>query len=329
MLTKSELESIRKELETSKNPLFIFHDDGDGLCSFLLCYRYVKRGHGELIKRLFTLTKEYEYLIKKHNPDKIFILDIPIVEQEFLDSVNVPVIWIDHHPLQKRNKVKYFNSRVGSPDKNFPVSYICYIALKNHLWIGMMGAVSDYYLPEFKDEFSKKYPDLLPKDITTVGQALYETRLGELIRYLSFSLKAPMYKVKQNVSKLLKMEDPHEIEELYDKEVIEKYNKLKTSALKKKAEGKFFIYKYEGKLSFIGELANELIHLFPDKIVIVARENEGEIKASLRTRDYDLSKISEIALSVDGEGGGHEKACGAKMKAKEWEKFLNILKSYY
>ncbi|UCD04098.1 MAG: DHH family phosphoesterase [Candidatus Woesearchaeota archaeon] len=330
MLTKSELEEIRRELETSRNPLFIFHDDGDGLCSFLLCYRYVRRGHGELIKRLFTLTEEYDYLVRRHDPDKIFILDVPEVDQEFIDEAKVPIIWIDHHPIQKRKNVKYFNPRFRSPDKNFPVSYICYKALKTHMWIGMMGSVSDYYLPDFKDEFAEKYPDLISKDVKTAGEALYKTKLGELIRILSFSLKGPMYKVRQHISQLLDMDDPRDVEELADKKTIEKYDKIKKLALKQKPEGKFFIYKYEKGLPFLAELSNEFINLFPDKIVIIARESEGEVRASIRSRKYKVLKpIKEIFKQIPGNGGGHEVACGIMIGANDWQMFLYKLRDKF
>lgn len=330
MLTKSELKEIRKELQTSRNPLFIFHDDGDGLCSFLQCYRYVRRGHGELIKRLFTLTEEYDYLIRKHEPDKIFILDVPEVDQEFIDEAKVPIIWVDHHPIQDRKNVKYFNPRFRSPDANFPVSYICYKALKKDMWIGMIGSVSDYHLPDFKDEFIKEYPDLLSEDIKTAGDALYYSKLGELIRIVSFSLKNPMYKIKKIILQLIEMQDPREILELkehYDY-LIKKYEKIKTEALKQKPEGKFFIYKYSKGLPFLAELSNELIHKFPDKIVIIAREDEGEVRASIRSRKYKVLKpIKEIFKEIGGNGGGHEVACGIKLKAKDWEKFLYKLRN--
>ena len=38
------LEEIKGYLEKSVNPLFFFDDDADGLCSFLLLYRYFKKG---------------------------------------------------------------------------------------------------------------------------------------------------------------------------------------------------------------------------------------------------------------------------------------------
>lgn len=49
-LTTEQINEIRKELDTSFNPLFFFDDDPDGLSSFLLLYRYVREGHGIVVK---------------------------------------------------------------------------------------------------------------------------------------------------------------------------------------------------------------------------------------------------------------------------------------
>ena len=50
MLDKKQVEEIRDELDNCKNPLFFFHDDPDGLSSFLLLYRHIKEGHGIAFK---------------------------------------------------------------------------------------------------------------------------------------------------------------------------------------------------------------------------------------------------------------------------------------
>ena len=39
MLTKKEINEIRENIENSKNPLFFYDDDPDGVCSFLLLYK--------------------------------------------------------------------------------------------------------------------------------------------------------------------------------------------------------------------------------------------------------------------------------------------------
>ena len=46
MLPEKENKQLREELKTAKKPLFIFDDDPDGLCSFLLFYRFLREGKG-------------------------------------------------------------------------------------------------------------------------------------------------------------------------------------------------------------------------------------------------------------------------------------------
>ena len=96
-LSKKQYSEIKEELDTCKNPLFFFDDDQDGLCAFLLLYRYKREGHGIIVKTSpkignLVLNKINEYL-----PDKVFILDVAATETDFLEQIKVPVIWIDHH----------------------------------------------------------------------------------------------------------------------------------------------------------------------------------------------------------------------------------------
>src|SRR3989338_10446109 len=102
MLDEKEINNIREELKNCKNPLFFFHDDPDGLCSFLLLYRYIKEGSGVVVKAKPTLDKRFISKVHEYSPDKVFIVDVPIVDQEFIDEAKTKVVWIDHHePLER------------------------------------------------------------------------------------------------------------------------------------------------------------------------------------------------------------------------------------
>jgi len=48
----------------------------------------------------------------------------------------------------------------------------------------MVGCISDWFVPEFAKEFSKKYPDLLPKDlkIKSPGTVMFGTKLDYCAR---------------------------------------------------------------------------------------------------------------------------------------------------
>ena len=50
------------------------------------------------------------------------------------------------------------------------------------LWLAMTGCVGDWFLPPFMKEFCEKYPDLLDESFTNPGQALFDSKIGELAR---------------------------------------------------------------------------------------------------------------------------------------------------
>ena len=86
MLTEQEVKEIREHLENARNPVFFFDNDPDGLCSFLLLQRYIGRGRGVAIKSFPELDKGYFRKIEELDADYIFILDKPLVSQDFLQS---------------------------------------------------------------------------------------------------------------------------------------------------------------------------------------------------------------------------------------------------
>ena len=75
MLTKKQYLQIKEELDNCKNPLFFFDDDPDGLASFLLLYRYLREGHGIIVKTHPKLTDKFVPKIEEYSADKVFVLD--------------------------------------------------------------------------------------------------------------------------------------------------------------------------------------------------------------------------------------------------------------
>ncbi len=338
MLTEKDYQKIREELKNSKNPIFFFHDDPDGLASFLLLYRYIREGKGVIVKTFPRIDNKFVRKVEEYNPDKIFILDVALVEQEFVDKVKLPVILIDHHTPLDLNNIKYFNPRKNNND-NIPVSYLCYKITKKDLWIASIGVIGDWFLPDFIEEFIKKYPELLPKPMKDPGDIIYKTKLGQLIRIFSFILKGKTQDAMKCVKILTRINDPLEILEqktsagkyLYKKyeKIKKEYDSLLKDALKNVKDEKLLVYTYTvKKMSLTGDLSNELLYRFPHKVILIGREKSGEVKCSLRSSsNIKLSKILEKSLvGIDGYGGGHEYACGACIKIHDFKQFVNNLK---
>jgi len=350
MLTQGELKELRNELLSSKKTLIFFDDDADGTCSFLLFYRFLKdysesikgtivKGGPELKDEIF-LRKVEEY-----NPDKVFVLDKPMISQEFIDGVKRPLIWLDHHPLQTRSNVKYFNplkhvSKFYVPD-NRPTTYWAYKTIEKDrpqdLWIAMIGCASDWCLPDFHKKFSKQYPDLLPKDlkIKSPGTILFETKLGILCKIVNFNLKYSTTEAMTAVKILTRINDPYEILNQttpagkYIYKHYDFFNKIyeNMKASVKVTDEKLLLFEYDDKYSLTSDLSNDLMYSYPEKVVLIARLKGEEYHCSFRSVDLNVRELLERSLvDINGYGGGHEHACGGNVNVSDWPKFLENLR---
>src|SRR3989344_4848685 len=176
MIPKSKLLEIKKFLEKSENPLFFFDDDADGLCSYLLLRKHIDKGKGVIVKTIPNLGINFLSKVEYYKPDIIFILDKPLVDQEFIDRVNVPILWIDHHGPYEKKGIKYYNPRLKNKKDGRPTSYWCYKIVRENMWISMVGCIGDYFLPEFTKEFSKRYPKLVNK--LNLDKIKFDSELG-------------------------------------------------------------------------------------------------------------------------------------------------------
>jgi hypothetical protein len=337
MLTQKQFQQIRDELDNCQNPIFFFDDDPDGLCAFLLLYRYKKEGHGFVVKTHPKLDVRSAPKIEQYDADKVFVLDVANLEQDFIDASKAPVIWIDHHGPFERTGMRYFNPRINDKNVNIPTTYMCYKVVQQDLWIAMVGCIADYYMPDFLNEFKKKYPDLL-NGKKTVGDIYFSSKLGTLIKIFSFCLKGKTSEVVKSMKILTRIESPYEIlnqETAKGKFIFKRYEKINKlydslleDAVKAAGKEKMLVFTYsEDKMSFTGDLANELLHKFPDKIIIVGRKKDDDVRMSLRSRNILIPPILEKSLAgLEGYGGGHEYACGANIKETDFKEFVKRIK---
>ena len=68
--------------------------------------------------------------------------------------------------------------------------------------------------------------------------------------------------------------------------IYKKFEKLKTvydamvkDAIESATKDKLLIFTYDDdKTSFTGDMANELLYKFPDKVILIGRKRSGEVK---------------------------------------------------
>ena len=341
MLTQKQIEEVREHLDKAQNPLFFFDNDNDGLTSFLLLRRFIDRGKGVAVKGAHNLNQSFYRRVNELKPDYIFILDVPNVDPEFLKKAeedNLPVVWIDHHNVEKpKNKeISYYNP-YHNDKTNEPVCYLCYkiTGTKQDMWIAMIGCISDYYMPDFLDEFSEKYPELVKKNAKTPFDLVYRSEIGRIATILDFSLKDTTTNVVSMLKFMMNAKGPMDIleENHKTKRILERYNEINTryqELIKKameKGKDKVIYFQYGGDLSLSANIANELSYEFPDKIIAVAYVNTDIANISLRgkhvdIREFTLEAIKDIPGAV---GGGHKHATGVRMNVDDLPKFKEKL----
>ncbi|MBS3121852.1 hypothetical protein J4434_03145 [Candidatus Woesearchaeota archaeon] len=344
---------IKKELDDCSRPLFFFDDDPDGLSSFLLLYRYKQAGKGIVVKTYPVLDEKFFNSVKDYEPDKIFIVDIPKISENFLKKLSMPVIYIDHHDICqiKQDNLIYFNPHIYNEKDERCVSYWCYKIINiaegdniieqktKDIWIAMVGCVGDWHLPDFKSEFTKQYPKLLSQNLNKPEKALFSSKIGQLTRVFSFILKGQHKDVMSSIKVLTRIEHPDEImkkttsQGRFIYKQFEKINKLYQELLKAITkenihENILTFFYTEKQWSFTSDLSNELLYKYPDKVIIVCREKSGEFKCSIRSNKHKLpDKIKNALVGLEGYGGGHDYACGTCVKDKDFNVFLERFKS--
>jgi single-stranded DNA-specific DHH superfamily exonuclease len=217
-------------------------------------------------------------------------------------------------------------------------SEIVYRAIGGELWIAMIGIIGDWTFPkDLIEEFRKEYPELLPPTITSAPQALFDSPFSWMIRCYQFNLKGRSKEYSKSVELLSTVRKPNELtrDNPSLKHIFKQYDKYNTAyqellkdALKVVGQDPLIVFVYSGQQSFTGELANELLYKFPDKIIVVARNKNGEYKCSFRSSpNRSMYNILQKALQgIEGRGGGHDQACGGSIAQEDWEQFLQQLR---
>jgi len=335
MLSEKQIKEIREHLEKAQNPLFYYDNDADGLCSFLILRRFFGRGKGVAIRSYPELSKEYARRARELGADYVFVLDKPLMSQKFVDEIigqGIPLIWIDHHDMKETESINgdglhvYNSAKTGGE----PVSYLaCKIAeSRDDLWIALMGCISDHYMPDFASDFAKESPELWNKKAKKPFDALFETEIGKVAMALNFGLMDSTTHIVQLQNYLIKCRNPRDVlaENDENRNFREKYYEVKkkyesfVSKAEENTDGNMIFFEYAGDLSISSEIANAIYHKYPKKYAVVAYK-KGNV-SNLSIRGKGVRKMLENALKkVEGHGGGHEDAVGARINVSDLERF--------
>lgn len=347
-LTKKQIAEVKKHLENAQNPVFFFDNDQDGLCSFLILRRYIGRGRGFPIKGSPDLSKDFFRKVQEFNSDYIFVLDKPKISDEFFEEAkkfNIPFVWIDHHENDRKKIpkfVNYYNPLFNRKKTNEPVTYLCseISTRKEDAWLGIIGCVSDNFVPKFYKNFKKKYPELCvsPKN-ESAFDIFYNSEIGRIARIFGFALKDATSNVITMIKFLFSAKGPYDIlEEKKENRIMhrrffdieKKYSELIKKAKSKISDGdKLIFFRYAGDTSMSSEIANGLKYIFPEKDVVVAYTKGAKVNISARGKNIREKIVKIISGLENATGGGHENAVGAQIKKEDLEKFEGMVREFY
>jgi single-stranded DNA-specific DHH superfamily exonuclease len=334
MISQSQLQEIREQLEASQNPLFFFDNDVDGLCSFLILQRAIGRGKGVAIKSFPDIKGQYLRKVEELNPDAVFILDKAEASKEFIDGVEqkgIPITWIDHHETKTSKEIITKTSYYNSLPEAEPTTYIAQKIFnrKDDLWLAMIGCIGDVYMPDFAEEFEEMSPELFNSKIPAFD-AYNTTEIGRLARMLNFGLMDSITNVVKLIKYLFKAKNAYDIleENQYTNQLHKRYSQLNEFFNKQveKAESRLdgsslIFFSYSGNTSMSSEIANKLYYNHPDKLIIVAFKRPEKVNISIRGKNA-LEFTKKAIEGIDGAtGGGHKEATGAMVPIDNFEEF--------
>ena len=335
--------SFKKKLDKYSRPLFLFDDDADGVCSFLMLYRYFDGGAGVIVKGNPELQASYLNMVTEHRPDCIIILDKPLVSEDFFKGTNLPIFWLDHHELQQPSKSFYLNPKTYLPNEASSTSSVVWdiLTTDNNLdkaqfeWLCLLGAISDWDLRPINN-LDVSLASLIGNGDKGVEDILFNSRLGLAIKIINFNLKGKKHeamksiKAMNNLVGIFDLLDNSSDASVYlhkkYKIINDEYELIK-SGVSGSSENPVLTFKYDSDVASItAELSNELIYLNPDKIVLVARPHRKRYLCSLRSKKLDISDtVSGVAEKYGGYGGGHKNACGASIPIDYFDLFVEEL----
>ena len=345
MLTEKQIIEIREHLERAQKPIFLYDNDVDGLCSYVLLRRYLDRGKGIAVKSHPDVDEGYAKKAQELGADYIFVLDRPILGEKFVEEVKnlqLPLVWIDHHDIDEE-KLDYenlwiYNPTKGKNESEEPVTYWSYkvSGKKEDVWIALMGCVADHHYPDFSEDFIERYSNywfLNDKGSEDPFSVYYGTEIGNLARALSFGLKDSISHVVQLQNLLISSKNPAElILELEGyKPFGKKYRQIKNKydvligKAKQEVKEKMLFFNYGGDMSISSDIANELSYLFPNKIIVVAYSSGPIANMSLRGKNINKILQSLLPRFENASGGGHMDAVGARIQSQDLENFKKAI----
>ena len=323
--------------------VIVFNNDGDGICSCSLVLRLLEKRLKKkpfIISQPMPMDKNLISKIKTTVPSKIIFLDLPVDQQlSVLNSVKpmCDVLIIDHHkPLKNVSSrgVIHVNPRFRRRDIYQSTSYLAYKIcsgvsdMHDALWVAGVGMVSDYDLRDSQDvvgELRRAYG---------LGEDLYATILGRIADALSSVNATKALACETLVDIVSKASSPDEI--VQHAALVQSYRDVEEEMKRIMADfetsaefrGRAIFYNMKSRLNLRSPFSTKVSELYEDKVVVIYQHAGTRVKASMRNQKGNIDLVAllhDAVRGLDASAGGHERAAGAIVNAKDWDIFKERL----
>lgn len=312
--------------------VLISHGDADGICSASLAYSALSEKYNEVVIYFSHPIGLYQDIMDVVvEGDDIVIMDIALSERHLHNIVNLfrnlsssgsQIIYIDHHPEPLTVGINQIPAKVihkldvSSSELTF--RYFSSLLNRDMSRVALYGAICDYM----------DYTSWVKKELENWDRRMIYFEAGVLSQGLEGSRK--MYDFKRHIVRhLAEGKLPSSLSELLVRALIETVNE---EELRKWIKGNV---KVKGNIAYVvdppGSITRAATYAraIADKAVGIAIEIRGSLAImSLRTNrsDIDLNSIlRRICPEVNGVGGGHVKASGARLPIENLDRFLDKL----
>ena len=312
--------------------VLIPHGDADGICSASLAYSALSRKYDEILIYFSHPAGLYQDIKDiTVGGDDILIMDIALSERHINDLIDLfdnlrsqgsKITYIDHHPEPLSTKVNKMPIKVvhklDVSASELTFKYFSSFLNKDMSRVALYGAICDYM----------DYTDWVKRELENWDRRMIYFEAGVLSQGLEGSRK--MYDFKRHIVKhLADGKLPSSLSELLVRALIEAVSE---EELRKWIKSNV---KVKGEIAYVinppGSITRAAIYAraVADKAIGIAIEKKGNLAImSLRTNrlDIDLNSIlRRICPEVNGVGGGHKKASGARLPIKNLDIFLDKL----
>lgn len=316
----------------SKTLTILAHGDSDGICSASIVKAALRDSYDE-IETYFTHPVGLVNDLREFARGDLVILDVAIDERnaaklaEYLEGCEGYTIYVDHHPppLGLSLAELRFDENVVDYLSEASTSELTFKRFNSRLpreydRVALYGAIADYadvteWVKESLSRWDKRHI-FFEAGILSQGlegsRKLYDLKRG-VVDHLSRNLK------------------PSSHEELVRRALTQaKENEDLYLWVKNNLNADGYVAYVINPPGSLGVAATYVLGV-SDLRVGIAAEVRGDIMVmSLRVKDtLDLNKtLREITRFIEGSGGGHRNAAGARLRKGEFKRFLELLNHY-